>query len=67
MMEYKVKDLGSYKLHLIKNDKFKTIRTKVFFNAPVKKNEITIRNFLAAMLMATNEKYKTRRDIALKC
>mgnify|MGYP000004991349 FL=1 len=66
-MEYKVKDLGSYKLHLIKNDKFKTIRTKVFFNAPVKRKEITIRNFLAAMLMATNEKYKTRRDIALKC
>ena len=42
-MEYKVKDLGSYKLHLIKNDKFKTIRTKVFFNAPVKKKEITIK------------------------
>ena len=66
-MEYIVKDLGSYKLHLIKNTKFKAIRTKVFFNAPIKKDEITIRVFLAAMLYLTNEKYKTRRSFALKC
>ena len=66
-MEYIVKDLGSYKLHLIKNEKFKTIRTKVFFNAPIVKEEITIRNFLAALLFTTNSEYKTRREICLKC
>ena len=36
-MKYEVKDLGSYKLHLIKTDNFKTIRVKVFFNTPIKK------------------------------
>lgn len=66
-MEYKVKDLGSYKLHLIKTDKFKTVRTKVFFNAPIVKDEITIRNFLASMLIITNKKYQSRREISLKC
>ncbi len=66
-MEYKVKDLGSYKLHLIKNSDFKTIRVKVFFNEPIKKDKITIRNFLASLLVLSNEKYKTKRQVALKC
>ena len=66
-MEYLVKDLGSYKLHLIKTTKFKTIRAKVFFNAPIKKEEITIRNFLGAILYLTNQKYKTKRSLTIKC
>lgn len=66
-MEYLVKDLGSYKLHFIKTDKFKTIRVKLFFNTPIKKEEITIRNFVTAMLRITSKKYPTRRELALKC
>ena len=66
-MEYKVKDLGSYKLHLIKTDKFKTVRVKVFFNAPINKDEITIRNFLATTLVLTNAKNKTKREMAIRC
>ena len=66
-MEHIVKDLGSYKLHLIKTDKFKTIRMKLFFYAPIKKEEITIRNFLMGMLKATNKKYPTKRELSLKC
>ncbi|MBP3800361.1 MAG: insulinase family protein [Bacilli bacterium] len=66
-MEHVVKDLGSYKLHLIKTDKFKTIRMKLFFYSPIKKDEITIRNFLIGMLKITNKKYPTKRELALKC
>jgi hypothetical protein len=66
-MEHVVKDFGSYKLHLIKTDKFKTIRMKLFFYSPIKKDEITIRNFLIGMLKVTNKKYPTKRELALKC
>lgn len=66
-MKYEVKDLGSYKLHLIKTDNFKTIRVKVFFNTPIKKEEITLRNFLATTLVLTNAKNKTKRDVAIRC
>lgn len=66
-MEHMVKDLGSYKLHLIKSDKFKTIRMKLFFYTPIKKEDITIRNFLICMLKVTNKMYPTKRELALKC
>lgn len=66
-MEQVVKDLGSYKLHLIQNDKFKTIRMKIFFYAPIKKEEITIRNFLMAMLKTTSKNYPTKKELDLKC
>ncbi len=65
-MEYKEKDLGSYKLHMIKTDKFKTIRVKVFFNAPIKKEEITIRNFLSEILATTNYECRTKRSFTIK-
>lgn len=65
-MEYKEKDLGSYKLHLIKTDKFKTIRVKAFFNAPIEKDEITIRNFLSSILATTNSLYKTKREFNIR-
>lgn len=65
-MEYREKKLGSYKLHMIKTDKFKTVKVKVFFLAPVKKEEITIRNFLSSILATTNSKYKTKREFLIK-
>lgn len=65
-MEYIKKDLGSYKLHMIKTKKFKTIRVKVSFRRPIVKNEITMRNILSDMLVQTTNKYKTKRDLAIK-
>ena len=50
LMEYKKLDLGTYKLHMIKTDKFKTIRVKVSFRRPIKKSEVTIRNILCNVL-----------------
>ena len=65
-MEYIKKDLGSYRLHMIKTNKFKTIKIKVSFRRPIKKEEITIRNVLADILIQTSNKYKTKRDLAIK-
>ena len=65
-MEYINKDLGSYHLHMIKTDKFKTIKVKVAFRRPIVKSEITIRNILANILVQTTNKYKTRRALAIK-
>ena len=45
-MKYTKKDLGSYNLHLIKTDKFKTVTVKVMFQSPIVKEEITKRNIL---------------------
>ena len=65
-MEYIKKDLGSYKLHMIKTNKFKTIRVKVSFRRPIQKEEITMRNILTDILVQTSNKYKTKRDLVIK-
>ena len=65
-MEYVKKDLGSYRLHMIKTSKFKTIRVKVSFRRPIVKEEITMRNILTDILVQTSNKYKTKRDLAIK-
>lgn len=65
-MEYIKKDLGSYRLHMIKTSKFKTIRVKVSFRRPIVKEEITMRNILTDILVQTSNKYKTKRDLAIK-
>lgn len=65
-MEYIKKDLGSYKLHLIKTNKFKSITVKVSFHRVIKKNEITIRNILSDMFMQSSKKYNSKRDLTIK-
>lgn len=66
MMKYTKKDLGSYRLHLIKTDKFKTITVRVVFGSPVVKEEITMRNILCDMFMQSSMKYKSKRDLTIK-
>lgn len=65
-MEYTKKDLGSYNLHLIKTDKFKTITVRVSFHRIIKKEEITIRNILNDMFMQSSKKYRSRRELTIK-
>ncbi len=65
-MEYIKKDFGSYRLHMIKTKKFKTIKIKVSFRRPIIKDEITLRNILSEILIQTSNKYKTKRDLAIK-
>lgn len=65
-MEYIKKDLGSYHLHLIKNTNFKSVMVKVYFREPIKKEHITIHNFLTTMLTFSSLKYPTKREMVLK-
>lgn len=65
-MQYIKRDLGSYKLHMIKTDKFKSIMVKVSFRRPIKKQEITMRNILCNMLTQSSNNYKTKRQMAIK-
>ena len=65
-MRYIKRDLGSYKLHMIKTNKFKTVKIKISFRNKIIKDEITIRNVLSDVLTYSSNKYKTRRDISIK-
>ena len=65
-MEYISKDFNSYKLHLIKTDKFKTVTIKVIFRSPIVKEEITIRNVLCDILLQSTKNYDSRRKISIK-
>ena len=65
-MEYKVIDKTSYKLHLIKTNKFKTVTVRICFRDEIKKDEITLRNFLASFMTYSTDTYKTKRDLILK-
>lgn len=66
VMKYIKKVLGSYNLHMLKTDKFKTITIDLIFRKKVKKEEITITNFLADILTFSSKNYKTRRQMAIK-
>lgn len=60
------KDLGSYKLHLINTDKFKTITIKVLFHTPIKKEEITKRVLVTNLLLQSSKKYDSRRKLTIE-
>ena len=64
-MEYVKKDLGSYNLHLIKTNKFKTITVRIAFRSPVVKEEITVRNILCDMFLQSSSKYPSKRDLTI--
>ena len=64
-MEYCVEDYLSYKLHMIKTNKFKTVNFKIIFSSKVIKEEITIKNFLSDILTHSCSKYKTRKALSI--
>ncbi len=60
------KDLGSYKLHLINTDKFKTVTVKVVFHTPIKKEEITKRILVTNILLQSSKEYDSRRKLTIE-
>ena len=60
------KDLGSYKLHLINSDKFKTVTVKIVFHTPIKKEEITKRLLVTSILLQSSKKYDSRRKLTIE-
>lgn len=65
-MKYEKINLGSYNLHLINTDKFKTTTISVNFREKVRKEDITKRKFLFQMLCSTSLKYNTNRLFEIK-
>lgn len=65
-MQYTKKNLGSYNLHFIKTDNYKTITVKIYFRERINKDTITKRNFLNSMLFLSCKDYPTKREMTLK-
>ena len=59
-------DMGSYKLHFIKKNKFKTITIDVDFYRKIKKEEITKRNLLKMVLLDSSKTYKTEKELIIE-
>ena len=65
-MKYLKKELPSYNLHMIKTDKFKSTYIEVIFNNELKKENITINNFLSTILSYSTKKYNSKTKFARK-
>ena len=65
-MQYIKKDLGSFNLHMIATEKFKTISMRIVFRSPIKKEEITKRNILSDILLQSTKKYPSKRDMIIE-
>lgn len=65
-MRYIKKAMGSYNLHMINTDRFKTVNIEVILSNKIKKEEITITNFLSSILAYTTKKYPTKNSLAIK-
>ena len=65
-MKYKKINFGAYNLHLIKTDKFKITTIELIFCNEIKKEKITITNFLASAMCYTTKKYNTKIDFSKK-
>lgn len=65
-MEYIKREFAAYNVHIIKTDAFKTVTMEVNFLRKIKKEEITIRNFLGDILLQSNEGYQTKRLLSIE-
>ena len=65
-MKYKKINFGSFNLHMIKTDRFKVATIELIFCNEIKKENITITNFLASSMCYTTKKYNTKIDFAKK-
>ena len=65
-MKYIKKELPSYNLHMIKTDKFKSTYIEVIFSNEIKKENITINNFLSSYLTYSTKKYNNKIKYARK-
>lgn len=64
-MKYQKYKRENYNLHMIQTDRFKTVQVLVNYKTELKKEEITIRNFLNDMLFTSCENYPTSRELAI--
>lgn len=60
-MKYEKIDMGSYNIHLVNTDHFKTTTVSINFRERIKKENITKRKFLFQTLCSSTYKYNTAR------
>lgn len=65
-MIYKLHKNGSYNIHTIKSDKFKTIKMEIILRNNLRKETIATRTLLFELLLENSALYKTKRDLILK-
>ena len=65
-MKEKTFDLGSYRLHIIPTDQFKTVHVRILCKRLIKKEEITVRNLLSNILLHSTKLYPTTRLMAIE-
>lgn len=65
-MEYSKYHMNYYRIHMVKTDKFKTIRVNINFKRKVVEEEITLRRFLSYMLLNSCQKFKTERQLNME-
>lgn len=65
-MEHKMYDMGNYRLHIVKTNKFKIVNVRVNFKRLLKKEERTVRNFISQILFCSSKKYPTKRDLEIE-
>ena len=65
-MDYIKVKCESLNLHMIKTNKFKTTSIELIFGMKIKKEEITIANFLSSILTYTTKKYNTKIKFSQK-
>lgn len=66
-MVYNSYKMGSFNLHTIKTDRFKTIRMEIMFRNNIDPDSIVKRTMLFELLLESSKEYKTKRDLILKC
>jgi len=64
-MQYKKIELGSYNLHMIKTDRFKTVNVQIILSDRIKKEDITKRNFLSDILTYSSKLYPSKKAISI--
>lgn len=65
-MKYKLHKNGSYNIHTIKTDKFKTIRMEIIFRNNFNSETTSSRTALFELLTENSKNYKTKRALNLK-
>ena len=65
-MEYKMYKVGSYNIHTIKTDKFKTIKMDIIFRNNFDPKTSALRSLVFDVLTENTKKYNTRRKLCLK-
>lgn len=65
-MIYKDYKCGSYNIHTIKTNSFKTVNMEIIFRNNIDPSTVAEKTLLFDMLMENSKKYKTKQEIAIR-